>query len=81
MTTTPVKMPNQGSLMKRRDPLQIFARIALTIFALLIAIPFFNVMVVSIAGQAEYLRAGGLLLFPAQATLDSYIRLFQNQLL
>ncbi len=81
MTTTAVKPPRKGKLMKRKDPLQIVAFVVLTIFALLIAIPFYNVIIVSITGQAEYLKAGGLMLFPTQPTFDSYTRLFQNNLL
>ena len=61
MTTTAVKPPRKGKLMKRKDPLQIVAFVVLTIFALLIAIPFYNVIIVSITGQAEYLKAGGLI--------------------
>ena len=68
-------------LNRQRDPLQIIAFIILTLFALLIAVPFYNVLMVSITGQAEYLRVGGLMLFPTQPTMDSYLRLFQNNLL
>ena len=76
MTTTAVKAPKAGKLMKRKDPLQVIAAIVLTVFALLIAVPFYNVIIVSITGQAEYLRAGGLMLFPTQPTFDSFRRLF-----
>lgn len=81
MTTTAVKAPKPGKLMKRKDPMEIVATIVLSLFALLIAVPFYNVLVVSITGQAEYLRAGGLLLFPSQPTFDSFKRLFNNNLL
>lgn len=66
---------------RRLDPLQIIAFIFLTLFALLIAVPFYNVVIVSVTGQAEYLRAGGLMLFPIELNFNSYIRLFQNNLL
>ena len=78
MSTITVK---RGKLSRRKDPLEIIAAIILTIFGLLIAIPFYNVLIVSITGQAEYLRAGGLLLFPKEPTFDSFQRLFQNKLL
>ena len=78
MSTITVK---PGKLSKRKDPLEIFAIIVLTIFGLLIAIPFYNVIIVSITGQAEYLKSGGLLLFPREPTFDSFQRLFQNKLL
>lgn len=74
-------MAQTSKLKKRKDPLEIIAYIILTLFGLVIAIPFWNVLVVSITGQAEYLRAGGLLLFPKEPTLDSFSRLFKNGLL
>ncbi len=74
-------MAQTSKLKKRKDPLEITAYIILTLFGLVIAIPFWNVLVVSITGQAEYLRAGGLLLFPKEPTLDSFARLFKNGLL
>ena len=81
MTKAASSTPKPGALMKRKDPLQIIAVIVLSLFALLIAIPFYNVVIVSITGQAEYLKAGGLMLFPTQPTFDSFTRLFQNNLL
>ena len=74
-------MARTVKLKKRKDPLEIIAFIILTLFGLIIAVPFYNVLIVSITGQAEYLRAGGLLLFPKEPTLDSFSRLFQNKLL
>lgn len=74
-------MARTVKLKKRKDPLEIIAFIILTLFGLVIAVPFYNVLIVSITGQAEYLRAGGLLLFPKEPTLDSFSRLFQNKLL
>lgn len=74
-------MARTVKLKDRKDPLEIIAFIVLTIFGLIIAVPFYNVLVVSITGQAEYLNAGGLLLFPKEPTLDSFKRLFQNKLL
>ena len=70
-------MARTVKLKKRKDPLEIIAFIILTLFGLIIAVPFYNVLIVSITGQAEYLRAGGLLLFPKEPTLDSFSRLFQ----
>lgn len=81
MSTSALKAHKPRKLRKRIDPLQIVATVILTIFALLIAIPFYNVMIVSITGQAEYLRAGGLMLLPTNPTLDSFRRLFNNNLL
>ena len=74
-------MARTVKLKKRKDPREIIAFIILTLFGLIIAVPFYNVLIVSITGQAEYLRAGGLLLFPKEPTLDSFSRLFQNKLL
>ena len=74
-------MARTVKMRERKDPLQIFAFIVLTLFGLIIAIPFYNVLVVSITGQAEYLRAGGLLLFPKEPTFDSFKQLFRNNLL
>lgn len=74
-------MARNVKLKDRKDPLQIFAFVVLTLFGLIIAVPFYNVVIVSITGQAEYLRAGGLMLFPTAPTLDSFTRLFQNKLL
>lgn len=74
-------MARTVKLKKRKDPLEIIAFIILTLFGLIIAVPFYNVLIVSITGQVEYLRAGGLLLFPKEPTLDSFSRLFQNKLL
>lgn len=74
-------MAQTSKLKKRKDPLEIIAYVILTLFGLVIAVPFWNVLVVSITGQAEYLRAGGLLLFPREPTLDSFSRLFKNGLL
>lgn len=70
-----------GTLSKQRDPLQIISIIILTLFALLIAVPFYNVIIISITSQAEYLKSGGLVLFPKEPTFASYTRLFQNKLL
>lgn len=74
-------MARTVKLKERKDPLEIIAFIVLTLFGLIIAVPFYNVVIVSITGQAEYLNAGGLLLFPKAPTLDSFRRLFQNKLL
>lgn len=81
MTTISMKKPGTSKLARRKDPLEIIAAIVLTLFALLIAVPFYNVVIVSITGQSEYLRSGGLMIFPMQPSFDSYSRLFQNKLL
>ncbi len=81
MTTLSMKKPGTTKLARRKDPLEIIATIVLTLFALMIAVPFYNVVIVSITGQAEYLKAGGLMLFPTKPDFDSYTRLFQNKLL
>ncbi len=67
----------KGRLSQQKDPLQIFSFIFLTIFGLLILIPFINVVVISFTSQAEYLSSK-LLLFPTQPTLDSYRRLLAD---
>ena len=74
-------MARTVKLKERKDPLQIIAFIILTLFGLLIAVPFYNVVVVSFTGQAEYLKANGILLFPTEPTLDNFRHLFQNKLL
>lgn len=74
-------MVKVSKLKRQKDPLVIIAYIILTLFGLIIAVPFWNVLMVSITSQAEYLRSGGLLLFPKEPTLDSFSRLFKNGLL
>lgn len=74
-------MARNVKLKDRKDPLEIVAFIVLTLFGVIIAVPFYNVLIVSITGQAEYLNTGGLLLFPKAPTLESFQRLFQNKLL
>ncbi len=81
MTSSVKPMAKASRLSKRWDPLQVVSTIILTLFALLIAVPFYNVVIISITGQAEYLRSGGLVLFPGEPTFASYARLFQNKLL
>lgn len=58
-----------------------FSRVAilimLTLWGLLIIVPFINVIVISITSEKEFLQSS-FLLFPAEPTLDSYKALFAD---
>lgn len=57
--------------------LDIFIFILLTLSALAIVIPFWNVIMISFSTQKEY-AANPLMLFPKEPTLDSYRMLFDE---
>ena len=63
---------------KRFDAIDIFAIIFLGIFALLIIIPFINVVLISFTTQKDYLTSA-FVVIPKDPTLSSYERLFQDQ--
>lgn len=65
------------SLTNRFELLDAFLLVVLTIWLLIIAVPFINVIVVSFTTQKEYLETP-LLLFPKNPTLDSYKALIED---
>ena len=62
---------------KRLDGVLVMSYLILTLLALLIVIPFLNVLVISITSEGEYVRSP-FVIFPANPTLDSYSALFQD---
>ena len=62
---------------KKLDVLLLVAYVILTLFGLLIVVPFINVLVISITSEFEYVRSP-FVLFPANPTLDSYRALFED---
>jgi len=65
------------ALTNRFELLDVFLLVVLTLWMLIIAIPFINVIVVSFTTQKEYLETP-LLLFPKSPTLDSYRALIKD---
>lgn len=62
---------------KRADLFSICIYLILGIWALLIILPFLNVLVISITTEGEYVRTP-LLIFPKDPTFDSYKALFAD---
>ena len=62
---------------KKADGFMIFIYVLLTVLALLIIIPFLNVLVISITSEGEYVRTP-FMIFPSQPTFDSYRALFAD---
>ena len=65
------------ALTNRFELLDVFLLVVLTLWMLIIAIPFINVIVVSFTTQKEYLETP-LLLFPKSPPLDSYRALIKD---
>jgi len=65
------------SLHDRIEPLDIVLAVILGVFALLILIPFFNVLTVSFVTQQVYLKSS-ILLFPTEVTLENYRMMFAD---
>jgi putative aldouronate transport system permease protein len=65
------------TLVNRFELLDVFLLIILTVYALLIVIPFINVIAVSFATQREYLDTP-VLLFPKNFTISNYVSLFRD---
>ncbi|MGI6577159.1 MAG: carbohydrate ABC transporter permease [Eubacteriales bacterium] len=65
------------SLSNRFELMDAILLVVLTIWMLIIAVPFINVIVVSFTTQKEYLETP-LLLFPKSPTLDSYRALIED---
>ena len=61
----------------RVEPLDIILAVILGVFALLILIPFFNVLTVSFVTQQVYLKSS-ILLFPTEVTLENYKMMFAD---
>lgn len=62
---------------KKVDGTLIVSYTLLTLFAIIIIVPFFNVLVISITSEGEYVRSP-FVLFPAEPTFDSYRALFAD---
>ena len=60
---------------KRIDWFSLIVGIILTFLALIIIIPFYNVIIISITSEAEFIRTP-FLIFPTAPTLDAYRALF-----
>jgi ABC-type sulfate transport system permease component len=63
------------SMKNRIEPLDIVIVAILGVFALLIVIPFINVLAISFVTQQEYLKTS-ILLFPKEITLENYQQMF-----
>ncbi|CAG5091588.1 MAG: carbohydrate ABC transporter permease [Thermobacillus sp.] len=61
----------------RIEPLDIALVIILGVLALLIVIPFINVLAISFVTQQEYLKTS-ILLFPKEFTLENYQAMFED---
>ena len=64
-------------LKKKMDWVDWVCVIALGVFALIIMIPFFNVVMISITSQKDYLNST-FLVIPRHPTLQSFKRLFED---
>lgn len=62
---------------KRANLFSVFIYLLLGIWALLIILPFLNVLMISITTEGEYVRSP-LLIFPKEPTFDSYKALFAD---
>ena len=76
-TDTAAKSGKKRSLRNRFELMDAIILIILLIWALLIVIPFINVIAISFATPQEYLDSK-LLLFPTQPTLSNYKTLFAD---
>jgi len=61
----------------RFEILDFFLLLFLVVWALIIVVPFINVIAISFSSHREYLTTQ-LLLFPKKPTLENYVRLFQD---
>jgi len=62
---------------KKTEAFDIFVYAVLAVWALVIILPFYNVIVISFAKVSEYTRTP-FMLFPKQPTLESYNQLFAD---
>lgn len=65
------------SRLKRVSPSDIIIAVFLILCALCVIIPFYNVVVISLATEKEYIL-NPLMLFPKEPTLESYRELFRD---
>lgn len=63
---------------RRLDGVDIFAIVVLGIFAVLVIVPFINVILISFTTQKDYLNST-FLVIPKSPTLQSYKRLFEDK--
>jgi putative aldouronate transport system permease protein len=76
-TKTINAVKKRGRLVNRFELLDVFLLIILTAFALMIIVPFINVLAISFTTHKEYLDTP-VLLFPKKWTLDNYKMLFED---
>ena len=62
---------------KKIEAFEVVVYVVLTLWALVIVLPFYNVIVISFARVSEYTRTP-FMLFPKQPTLESYMGLFAD---
>jgi putative aldouronate transport system permease protein len=60
---------------KKTDPFELIIGIILTLWAVIIIFPFFNVIALSFVTEIEYLKTP-YLFFPKKPTLENYIKVF-----
>jgi len=72
-----VKKDTFGKPRRKVETFEIVVYVVLTIWALLIILPFYNVIVVSFAKVSEYTHTP-FMLFPKRPTLESYSALFSD---
>lgn len=70
-------MKRKHSFVNRFEGLDVVLLIIVTIWALLIIVPIYNVIVISFTPQVEYMR-NKVLLFPKEFTLKNYTDLFED---
>ncbi|OUM99206.1 MAG: ABC transporter permease [Paenibacillaceae bacterium ZCTH02-B3] len=75
--TSQTVVRRRRSMHDRVEPLDIILAVILGVFALLILIPFFNVLTVSFVTQQVYLKSS-ILLFPTEVTLENYKMMFAD---
>ena len=75
--TAAIKSGKKRSLRNRFELMDAIILVILLVWALLIVIPFINVIAISFATPQEYLDSK-LLLFPTQPTLSNYKTLFAD---
>jgi putative aldouronate transport system permease protein len=66
-----------GKHRKKSDPFGIAVGIILTLWALIIVLPFFNVIAVSLSTEKEYLLSA-YMFFPSKPTLNNYAKLLED---
>ena len=62
---------------RRVQLMDVAAFFFITLFVLLILVPFFNVLVISITTEKEYLQTP-ILIFPTEPTLQNYAQMFES---